>query len=83
MVEGWFGYPVPLPVHTGENIFIISCYSPVLQLCEKPGYSVLDSVSEGDLRLQEVPRPFFWGRDRQQTCLQKVCPGGGPPLAGG
>jgi len=22
-----------------------------------------------------VPRPFSWGRDQWQTCLQKVCPG--------
>ena len=46
-----------------------------------------DGAAEGrgrsaDLGLQKLPRPFFWGRDRQQTCLQKVCPGGGPPAAG-
>ena len=34
-----------------------------------------------DLGLRKVPRPFSWGRDRQQTCLQKVCPGGWHPAA--
>ena len=33
--------------------------------------------------MQEMPRPFSWGRDRQKTCLQKVCQGGEPPAAGG
>lgn len=31
-----------------------------------------------NLRLQEASRPFSLGKDRWQTCLQKVCPGGGP-----
>ena len=42
----------------------------------------LASLMSADSRLQEGPGPFSWGRDGQQTCLQKVCPGGGPPAAG-
>jgi len=46
-----------------------------------------DGAAEGrghraDLRLQKVPRPFSWGRDRWQTCLQTLCPGVEPPAAG-
>lgn len=39
--------------------------------------------SSVDLRLQQVPGPFSWGRDSRQTCLQKVCPSGGPPAVAG
>lgn len=35
-----------------------------------------------DLTLQEVPRPSTWGRDKRQSFLQQLCPGGGPPAAG-
>lgn len=34
-----------------------------------------------DLRLQEMRRHFSW--DRQQTCLQRVCPSEVPSVASG
>lgn len=42
-----------------------------------------DRAAEGtgwseDLTLQEVPRPSMWGKDKWQSFLWQVCPGGGP-----
>ncbi|XP_049651237.1 ribitol-5-phosphate transferase FKTN isoform X1 [Accipiter gentilis] len=50
--------------------------------CLHPDRAVEGRGCSADRRQQAVPGPFSWGRDRQ-TCLQKVCPSGGPPAAGG